>query len=165
MFENKVVRLGNWVTRLRLRRTRVAPEKLLLLFPHCLQWSECPHNVTAALSNCRRCGRCRIGDLLDLADVLGVPCALASGGREAVRRVKAKSVKAVLAVACEKELCEGMIAVLPKPVIGVVNLLPHGPCKDTDCNLEEVKAALEAFLLPPTQEAKTAQDAREKDHA
>lgn len=144
MLDRTIVRLGNWVTR--RRGVRVRPDELLLLFPHCMQWSECPHNLTATLENCRRCGRCRVKDIIELAERLGLPMHIASGGREAVARVKEDDIKAVLAVACEKELREGLFAVLPKPVLGVINLRPHGPCKDTDVDIAEVEAAVRELL-------------------
>ena len=55
-------------------------------------------------------------------------------------------VKAVVAVACGKELRQGVLGVFPKAVLGVVNLWPHGPCKDTDVALEAVEEAIRWFL-------------------
>src|SRR5690554_4022713 len=40
--------------------------RVLVLVPHCLQWSECKVRITSDVSNCRRCGRCAIGDLLEI---------------------------------------------------------------------------------------------------
>jgi hypothetical protein len=151
MLDATVVKFGNWLTR--RRGVRVRPENLLLLFPHCLQWSDCPQNVTQKLANCRRCGKCRIKDLLELAERRGLQVYCASGGREAAARVKRPDVHAVLAVACEKELRQGMMATLPKPVLGVVNLRPHGPCRDTDVGLPAVEAALRELLAPPVDDA------------
>jgi uncharacterized protein len=144
MFDAQIVRMGNWLTR--RRRIRVRPEELLLLLPHCLQWNECPHNVVGKLENCRRCGKCAIRDLVELAGRRGVQCAIVSGGRQAVARVRQSEVKAILAVACEKELREGIFAVFPKPVLGVVNLRPHGPCVNTSVAVSEVDAAIGELL-------------------
>jgi hypothetical protein len=145
MLDKIVSRINNWLTR--FRKIKVKPENLLLLFPHCLQWSECKQNIVSDINNCKRCGKCRIGDLANLAEKLGVQYMVASGGRQAAMRVKQKSVKAIVAVACEKEIREGVLAVFPKPVIGVINLRPKGPCVDTDCNMEEVEAAIRELLL------------------
>lgn len=151
MFDAQITRLGNWVTR--LRKVRVRPEELLLLFPHCLQWSKCPHNILADLENCRHCGKCKISELIQLAERMGIQIFVASGGRQAVKRVRQENVKAIVAVACEKEIREGLFATFPKPVIGVVNLRPSGPCVDTDCNMLEVESALREFLLPKVEPA------------
>ncbi|MFH0909985.1 MAG: DUF116 domain-containing protein [Planctomycetota bacterium] len=145
MFDSLIVKVYNRATR--FRKVRVRPENLLLLLPHCLQRQNCPHNLLAAVENCERCGRCKMKDLLELAERFGIPCAVVSGGRQAELCVKNPAVQAVLAVACEKELSQGMRAVFPKPGIGVVNLRPHGPCVDTDVDLALVESAIREFLI------------------
>jgi hypothetical protein len=145
------VRLWNRLTR--IRRPRCNPGNLLILFPSCLQYSECPHRVTVNLENCRRCGRCQVKDLIELSEEYGTQCAIATGGRLALMRVKSDDVKAVVAVACEKELKEGMKASFPKPVLGVINLRPHGPCKDTQVELDQVREAIEWFIGPAPENA------------
>jgi len=119
---------------------------LLLLLPSCLQSSQCERKITRDVRECRRCGRCKVKDILDLADKYGVRCAVATGGRLAVELARDRGVKAVLAVACEKELQAGMAAIFPKPALGVINLRPNGPCTDTDVDLAEVDRTL-AWLL------------------
>ena len=54
-----LVRLNNALVR--LRKTPVAPEHVLLLLPHCLQRKACKQNVKSDLAECRRCGLCNIG--------------------------------------------------------------------------------------------------------
>lgn len=144
MFDSNIVKIGNWVTR--FRKIKAKPENILMLFPHCLQWSKCQHNIISDLANCKKCGRCKVKDLIEIAERLGLQIMVASGGRQAVKKVKDESVKAVIAVACEKELREGMMAVFPKPVLGVVNLRPNGPCVDTDVNMQEVESAIKELL-------------------
>jgi uncharacterized protein len=145
MFDAPIVKLINWIHR--RRKVRARPGEMLLLLPHCLQWQKCPHNVIATPENCKACGRCSIKDLTALAKRLGVPCAVVAGGRQAVLRVKDPSVKAVLAVACEKELREGLMAVFPKPAMGIVNLRPHGPCVDTSVDVDVVEKAIREILI------------------
>jgi hypothetical protein len=60
--------------------------------------------------------------------------------------VKQDCVDAVVAVACEKELREGMRATFPKPVLGIINLRPNGPCRDTDVDVAQVEDAMRWFL-------------------
>ena len=138
------MRLLNWLTR--VRRSRCKPPELLLLLPSCLQNSQCRQKVTYDLDECKRCGRCKVKDVIELAERYGARCAMATGGRLALKRAKGEGVRAVVAVACEKELKEGMKAVFPKPSLGVVNRRPHGPCKDTDVDLEDVERAIRWFL-------------------
>ena len=140
----RMVKVLNGVTR--LRRARCKPAELLILVPVCLQNSECKQNIRNAITECRRCGRCKVRDVIALSEKYGVRCAVASGGRLALEYASEDGVKAVVAVACEKELGAGLTAVFPKPGLGVVNLRPHGPCRDTDVYLAELEEAIAWFL-------------------
>jgi hypothetical protein len=131
-----------------LRRKRASPGAILLLFPHCLQRSACPQKITNDLKLCKRCGQCKVKDILELAEEFGVQCAVATGGRQAVERVKNDGVHAVVAVACEKELSQGIRGAFPKAILAIPNLRPHGPCKDTDVSLPEVRKAIQWLLRP-----------------
>jgi hypothetical protein len=139
-----VVGLGNFATK--LRRTRVRPDQLLVLFPICLQCSQCPHNLMQSVENCQRCGKCKVSDLRALAEKYGCRVQVAAGGRLALKLVKDPEVKGVVAVACSKELRTGMLAAFPKAVIGVVNIFTGEPCKDTDVNIDAVERAIRWFL-------------------
>ena len=139
-----VVGLSNLLTR--VRRKSVRPENLLLIFPHCLQWSDCPQNVTQNVDNCKLCGKCKIGKLVELSRRRGIKYEVASGGRLALAKVKNPDVRAVVAVACSKELRQGILAAFPKAVIGVVNIFRKEPCKDTDVDTTEVERAIDWLL-------------------
>ncbi len=139
-----LVKVFNAVTR--LRRSRCRPGELLILVPSCLQNSECTATVRTDISACRRCGKCKVKDIVELAERYGVRCAVATGGRLALEMARDKGVKAVIAVACEKELRAGMKSVFPKPGLGIFNLRPNGPCKDTDVDLDEVEEAITWLL-------------------
>lgn len=136
----RFVKFMNAVTK--LRRSRCRADELLVLLPSCLQNSDCTEKLTADVQNCRRCGRCKVKDVLELADRYGFHCAMATGGRLAMKLARDEGVKAIVAVACEQELHEGMSGVFPKPSLGVINLRPHGPCTDTDVDLEELEEAI-----------------------
>ena len=64
----------------------------------------------------------------------------------AVELTRRHDIRAVVGIACEKELQEGIAAVFPKPALGVINVRPHGPCKDSDVDLAEVEKAV-AWML------------------
>jgi hypothetical protein len=155
MLKKYYIRLNNWVTR--IRSVRVPAENLLLLAPRCLQNSDCGRNVVKDIDQCRACGLCNVGDLLKIRDEFGIQCNLAAGGREAVASVQHPSVKAVIAVACEKELYDGIRACFPKPVLGIANQQTNGPCHNTMVNIEEVRAAVRLMrtmpVVLPEQEA------------
>lgn len=144
------------VDEMRLRRSFVAlnnshveklhlnlrPSEILLLMPHCLQWCECEVRVTGDVSLCKRCGRCPIGSLLGLSERSGIPLAVATGGTLARRIVKEKRSRAVVAVACERDLADGILDTYPLPAFGIVNARPFGPCFNTQVDLAQVEEAI-----------------------
>ena len=144
--DSAVIALNNLLVRKRSKK--VAPESLLLLFSSCLQNSKCKQNLVHEVRNCRQCGGCKVGELLELADRCGVRPFLATGGKVALQQARSSGVKAVVAVACEKELREGILATFPKAVLAVVNLRPCGPCKDCSVKVEEVEKAVRVFIGP-----------------
>ena len=124
------------------RRPRVRPGEILVLLPSCLQAAGCEQNVVGDLAQCKRCGRCKIGPLLDLCERRGVEVAIARGGRVATALARQPHIKAIVAVACEKELRGGIFACLPKAVLAIPNKRPNGPCNETDVDMGEVERAL-----------------------
>ncbi len=130
----------------RATRRSCRPEGLLVLFPSCLQNSKCPQKITADLKNCRRCGRCKVKDILALAERYGVCAAIATGGELALQQARQRRFKAIVAVACERELRQGIMSAFPKAVLGIVNRRPNGPCRDTDVDLDQLEGAIRWFL-------------------
>ena len=144
MLDKTIIALNN--LSVRLRRTRCKPEELLVLFSRCLQRSACKHKLNEALGECARCGQCAVCRFLDLRDKYGVQVFMATGGHQAVERSKAPGIKAIVAVACEKELREGVFASLPKAVLAKTIAWPVGKCKDTTVEMDEVEKAVQWFL-------------------
>jgi hypothetical protein len=138
-----------WANRLRGRMAprRYAAGNVLLLLPHCLQRQGCPELVKEAIRNCKGCGRCKVKELKELAERMGVRARVASGGREALECARSPGVRAILAVACSKELAEGIRGAFPKRVVGILNSWPHGACKNTDVDVGQVEAALREIVL------------------
>jgi len=139
------IRINNFLVR--ARHVRVRPENLLLLIPHCLQWDECRQNIVRDISNCKQCGKCRINDLYNLCEKYGIECAVASGGRQATAAVRRKDVKAVIAVACHKELFVGLLVTFPTPILAVSNQQPCGYCVNTTVDPGKIEAAIQSLLL------------------
>ena len=137
-----------WFNSLRcgLSKRRFSPENVLMLLPHCLQNSDCKEPVKEDIRNCKGCGRCKMKDLRALAEEYGMPVSVASGGREAQVRARDPKVRIILAVACARELAEGIRATFPKKVFSVPNSWPHGPCKNTDVDVAMVREALDRLV-------------------
>ncbi|MFZ5597433.1 MAG: DUF116 domain-containing protein [Bacillota bacterium] len=129
----------------RVRRFNLDPGQVLVLVPHCLQRTQCPHKITSDMDNCRRCGGCRIGQLLDIRDSYGVRMGVATGGTLARKYVRDYRPRAVVAVACERDLVSGIQDSTPLPVLGVTNERPFGPCSNTCIDPEKVEWAIKFF--------------------
>lgn len=125
---------------------RLNPEQVLLLVPHCLQKTQCPHKITVEIDNCRRCGGCCIGSLLDIRDNYGIHMGVATGGTLARKYIKDFRPRAVVAVACERDLTSGIQDSNPLPVMGVTNERPFGPCHNTRVDLGQVIEAIKFFI-------------------
>lgn len=123
-------------------RNGQVPERILLLMPHCLQYSECPVKVTYKAENCKRCGKCSIKRLLELAEEYGASISIATGGTIARRVVKETKPDLIIAVACERDLTSGIQDTVPLPVYGIFNRRPYGPCFNTQVDLEAVEMVL-----------------------
>ncbi|MEA1962521.1 MAG: DUF116 domain-containing protein [Bacillota bacterium] len=124
------------------KKIKVPGQKILLLLPHCLQNSDCPRKITMDVSNCKQCGKCSIGDLINLANKYHAEIRVATGGTLARKWVKELRPEVIVAVACERDLSAGIQDTGLIPVLGVLNCRPNGPCIDTSVDLNKVEAAL-----------------------
>lgn len=131
----------------RAKKLRVPAHRTLLLLPHCIQLFDCAIKITGDVDKCRRCGRCAISTLSELADARGIAIAVASGGTLARKIIVERRPQLIIAVACERDLTTGIRDAYPLPVIGVLNQRPHGPCINTQVVLVELEAALDEYLL------------------
>lgn len=128
-----------------VRKDKFRPENLLLLLPHCLQINECDIRLTYNIYNCKRCGRCEIKDLIQLAEENHLNLFVATGGSLARRVIQETKPDAVIAVACENDLSSGIADTYPLPILGITNQRPFGPCLNTSVDLSQVKEAILFF--------------------
>jgi uncharacterized protein len=128
-----------------IRREKPRPRKILLLLPHCLQINQCDVRLTYNINNCKRCGKCEIRDLIQMAEDNHLTIFIATGGSLARRVISEEKPDAVIAVACENDLSSGIADTYPLPVLGIVNERPHGPCVNTSVDLEKIKDAVIFF--------------------
>jgi hypothetical protein len=130
-----------------------APERGMLLVPHCLRPTQgCPGKMTSQGLDCSGCTRedCRIHPIREAAIRAGyLDVCVAPGGRLAVRRVAEVRPGAIVAVACDKELEEGVAAVralrweaAAPPIIQIP--LSRDGCVDTDVDMDAVLAVIES---------------------
>jgi hypothetical protein len=142
---HSAVQVSNAVTRATRRRLRRRGPVLVLL-PRCLQRPECPEAVVDDIENCRRCGECPMTALLAFRDEFdGVVMAVLTGGSVVPAVVRRVDPRAVIGVACERELIAGIYVVDDRPVFGVANQRPRGPCRATEFKWADLRAAVELF--------------------
>lgn len=124
--ENAAVKVYN---ALALRRARkVDTGELLLLIPRCLS-------------------RATLDGVLALAGRYGVPVFVATRGQLARRVIRERRPRAVVAVACERDMVSGLHDVAAKvPVLGLTMTLPAGPCKDAALDMPMLEKYLKAFV-------------------
>lgn len=112
----------------RLVQPRTSEGTVLALLPRCL----------------RRELKQRIKEIC--SEFPGVMLQTAPGGNVARKIIEETRPRAIVAVACERDLVSGIQDVAPRiPVIGVCNSRPLGPCKDTSIDIEEFRSALAYF--------------------
>jgi hypothetical protein len=128
-----------------VRAGKYRASTLLLLLPHCLQISDCDVRITHNISNCKRCGKCEIKDLITISEDNSLKLFVATGGTIARRIVKEARPEAIIAVACERDLSSGLVDTYPLPVIGILNERPFGPCVNTRVDLAKVREAIAFF--------------------
>jgi uncharacterized protein len=124
----------------------IKPEDILILTPHCIQKSECKLKITTDVRNCKSCGLCNVAELLKLQNKYNVNVFIATGGTLARKKIKESRPKAVVAVACERDLTAGVQDINQIPVLGVFNKRPNGPCVDTKIDAKEVEDAIKFFI-------------------
>jgi len=142
-FQQSFTNINNFLVN--SRHEKYLPEELLILTPHCLQFNECKFKVTNDIDNCRRCGKCQVSDLIKLKEKYGVKVAVATGGTLARKVVKDIKPKAIIAIACERDLTSGILDVKKIPVYGIINTRPNGPCFNTKVNINEIEKAIINF--------------------
>lgn len=130
----------------RARTLELEANELLLLLPHCLQNDQCTYKITRNINNCRRCGRCQLPEILKISSDKNIKVEVVTGGTLARRAIKEHRPRAVVAVACERDLSSGILDSFPLPVIGILNERPQGPCFNTRVDLTALKEAIDYML-------------------
>ncbi len=124
--ENASVKVFN--TLARLRKRKVGEGELLLLVPRCLS-------------------RETLEGVLSVAGKYTVPVFVATRGQMARRAIRERRPRAVVAVACERDMVSGLHDVAGRvPVLGLTMQLPSGPCKDAVVDLGQLEDWVRAYV-------------------
>jgi uncharacterized protein len=124
--ENAAVKVYNALALARGRK--VGQGELLVLIPRCLSKET-------------------LDGVLGIAGRYGVPVFVATRGQLARRVIRERRPRAVVAVACERDMVSGLHDVAGKiPVLGLTMTLPSGPCKDAALNLAQFEEWVRAYV-------------------
>ncbi|MDP2172479.1 MAG: DUF116 domain-containing protein [Candidatus Cloacimonadaceae bacterium] len=121
-------------------------EKILILLPHCLQGSNCKIRITADIINCEECGSCDIAVIKGMADKYQVHAAVATGGSLARKLITDEKPDVIIAVACHRDLVDGVRDAWQFPVYAVLNEHPKGPCFETTVSISTIEFAIKKFI-------------------
>lgn len=113
-------------------------DRPLVLLPHCIQLEECELKITKDIFVCKKCGKCDIKDLANIAEKYKLKMCVATGGTIARRIVKEVKPDLIVAVACERDLLSGIQDTYPIPVIGILNKRPNGDCINTKVDIKPI---------------------------
>jgi hypothetical protein len=121
--------------------------QLLLLLPHCLQFHECKIRITRDIADCADCGECDICMLKDLGKKHNIKVGISNGGTLARKIVHDTQPEAIIAVACHRDLTDGVRESWNYPVYGILNERPYGPCVDTKVDVESIERVIKKILI------------------
>jgi hypothetical protein len=125
--ENAAVKVYNSFALARGRK--IGQGELLLLIPRCLS------KVT-------------LDGVLGIAGKYKVPVFVATRGQLARRVIRERRPRAVVAVACERDMVSGLHDVAGKiPVLGLTMTLPAGPCKDASLDLAQLEEWVRSYVI------------------
>jgi uncharacterized protein len=122
---NSFIKVSNSL--LKATRRNISNSKVLILLPRCLT-----KNLQTKIKSLAEQYNCSI---------FTVP-----GGELARKIIERERPMAVIGVACERDLMSGMQDVHQIPVIGIPNIRPEGPCKNTLVDYNKIEEAICYFL-------------------
>lgn len=138
------IRMNNIIVK--SHNLKYAPEDILILLPHCLQYAGCAYKVTNFIDNCHKCYRCNIGNIKELAETYKLSVEIVTGGAAARSAVLKVKPKLIIAIACERDLASGIADIRFIPVIGILNKRPNGPCYNTGIDIEELSEIVASVI-------------------
>src|SRR6266496_4348534 len=110
------------------RKRTVGKGELLVLIPRCLS-------------------KQALDGVLAIAGRYEVPVFVATRGQLARRVIRERRPRAVVAVACERDMMTGLRDVAGKlPVLGLTMQLPNGPCRDAAIDLDQMEKWVQGLV-------------------
>lgn len=111
-----------------IRPGKIKPKSILILLPRCLE-------------------KTLLRKILSFSKRKNIPVYVVPGGELARRLIMEKQPRAVIGVACERDLLSGIKDLKSDiPVIGIPNIRPEGPCKNTRIDFQKLEKAVNTFM-------------------
>jgi len=121
------------------RGRKVGKGELLVLIPRCLS-------------------KQALDGVLEIAGRYEVPVFVATRGQLARRVIRERRPRAVVAVACERDMMTGLRDVAGKlPVLGLTMQLPNGPCRDATIDLGQMERWVQGLVAEAPARERTTQ--------
>jgi hypothetical protein len=136
-FQNSFIAMQNRLLTAVQKQLKI--RNILLLLPHCLQFHECKIRITRGINDCADCGECDICHLKDLGKKYNIKIGIANGGTLARKLVHDTQPDFIIAVACHRDLSDGIRESWRYPVFAILNDRPYGPCFDTRVDVDTVE--------------------------
>lgn len=134
----------------------VAPERRLLLLPHCLRPAEgCPAEYSEFGLDCGPCGACGIADFRTTAERLGYRVIVAEGSPVVMKIILGGYVDAILGVAClnvlEKAIDKILLAGIPCMAVPLLS----NDCRSTSVDVDWVDEMIRVRRGQPVRRTAT----------
>ena len=117
---------------------------ICLFLPHCLRSRNCPASSDDEGVHCEKCGQCLISTLISKAEDYGFLVFCVPGGSLLENLVIKYRPKAIIGVACNKEIMLGLKLLWDKGFLFQVFPLEKDGCFETELNPEPLFSLLTA---------------------
>lgn len=111
---------------------RLRNRDICMFLPHCLRSRHCPAPTTEEGIQCRRCGECPIGGIIEAAETEGLRVFCVPGGSTLKPLIKKYGPRGLVGVACEKELLLALDMLSDRGHLFQLFLLDKDGCFETD---------------------------------
>jgi hypothetical protein len=128
----------------------------ILFLPHCMRNSrECKAEYNEEGLQCKKCGKCDIAKLVDIAEEFGYAHVfIAPGGSMVQKLIKKYKPKATVGVCCYQEANLAFDQLRGTGIHAQVALLLQDGCKDTKANVAEAREKMELIDKKLLEKAK-----------
>jgi len=137
------IRLNNDAVRRHVAATR--KRNVTILLPFCLQGRRCSVYLDGDASNCKVCGMCQIGELVEIVKGADVNLRIAPRSELAPAIVRETTTDLAIAIACLEKLAKGVIWTYYCPCFCIEASSDGQSCLEPAVDLSIVKEAVESF--------------------